>query len=428
MSEKTLHPARALTGTVALPGDKSISHRLAILAALAERESELSNFSPSRDCGNTLECLGRLGVEARREENAVRIRGVGLRGLTAAETELDAGNSGSTMRMLAGVLAGQAFKSVLVGDASLSRRPMGRVLEPLARMGAHIEAQEGEYAPLRIHGGKLSSITYALPVPSAQVKTAVLLAGLLAPGITTVEEPVRTRDHTEIALREFGASVVRNRRSISVLGGPRLAGKRFLIPSDLSAALFFLVAGLLVPGSNLVLPNVGLNPTRTGVLDFLLGIGAKIRVLGVEEANGELIGELHVSGGSRLRGGAIQGADVAGMIDELPPLAVLGTQTEEGIRVRDARELRVKESDRIAALAENLRRLGAEVTEYPDGLEVGGRQKLRGALVDSFGDHRIAMATAVAALVAEGETTIRGAECVDVSFPGFFEVLASVTE
>ncbi|MFQ5816687.1 MAG: 3-phosphoshikimate 1-carboxyvinyltransferase [Terriglobia bacterium] len=428
MSEKTLRPAKALVGTLRLPGDKSISHRLAILAALAEGGSELVNFSPSRDCTNTLDCLARLGVAVRRDADAVRIQGVGRAGLQVPARELDAGNSGSTMRMLAGVLAGQAFESVLVGDASLSRRPMGRVIEPLTQMGARIEARAGEFAPLRICGGKLQPIRYRLPVASAQVKTAVLLAGLFAPGTTTVEEPVTTRDHTEIALRQFGAPLTRTGRVISLVGPSALAGKRFAIPCDLSAAVFFLVAALLAPESNLVLPNVGLNPTRSAVLDFLLGLGAKISVLGLQELNGELIGELHVRASGRLRGGTIAGPQVARLIDELPALAVLGTQTAQGVRIRDARELRVKESDRIGALAENLRRLGAKVEEHPDGLTVAGGQKLRGAVVDSFGDHRIGMALALAALVAEGETTICNAVCVDVSFPGFFETLAGVAE
>jgi len=302
MPEQTVRPARTLQGSVSLPGDKSISHRLAILGALAEGETELRNFSSSRDCASTLDCLERLGVTVQRDAATVRLRGVGLRGLRPPRGELDAGNSGSTMRMLAGVLAGQPFESVLVGDASLSRRPMRRVIEPLSEMGARIEAREGEYAPLRIYGGRLAPIRYRLPVPSAQVKTAVLLAALFAPGTTTVEEPVATRDHTEIALREFGAPLIRNRRSVELEGQPRLEGKRFLIPRDLSAAVFFLVAGLLVADSNLVLPNVGLNPTRSAVLDFLLGMGARIRILGVEEINGELMGELHVAAGQRLRG------------------------------------------------------------------------------------------------------------------------------
>ncbi len=413
---------------MSLPGDKSISHRLAILGALAEGETELRNFSSSRDCASTLDCLERLGVTVQRDASTIRLRGVGLRGLRAPGGELDAGNSGSTMRMLAGVLAGQPFESVLVGDASLSRRPMRRVIEPLTEMGARIEARAGEYAPLRIQGGRLQPIRYRLPVPSAQVKTAVLLAALFAPGTTMVEESVTTRDHTEIALREFGARLSRNRRAVELEGQPRLEGKRFLIPGDLSAAVFFLVAGLLVADSNLVLPNVGLNPTRSAVLDVLLGMGGRISILGVEEINGELVGELHVAAGQRLRGGTLAGAQIPRLIDELPALAVLGTQTEEGVRIRDAAELRVKESDRIGALAENLRRLGAEVREHPEGLDIAGGQRLRGAVVDSFGDHRIAMALAVAGLSAEGETAIQNADCVDISFPGFFDVLARVSE
>jgi len=317
---------------------------------------------------------------------------------------------------------------VLVGDASLSRRPMRRVIEPLSQMGAHVEAREGEFAPLRIRGGQLRPIDYRLPVASAQVKSAILLAGLFASGTTTVEEPVATRDHTEIALEEFGAQLQRTRQRVAVTGGAQLQGKHFVIPGDLSAAAFFLVAALLLPGSDLVLLNVGLNPTRAAVLDFLLRMGATISILGVEKMNRELRGELHVRGGGQLAGGSIAGKLTARLIDELPVLAVAGTQTKQGLRIRDAAELRVKESDRIGALAENLRRLGAEVEEYPDGLAVAGQQKLRGAVVDSFGDHRIAMALAVAALVAEGTTTIRRADCVDISFPGFFETLATVVE
>jgi len=423
MSEKRLQPAQRLSGVVHLPGDKSISHRLAILGALAEGVTSLENFSSSRDCASTLACLGQLGVEVSRAGEAVRIHGVGLAGLQRPQAPLDAGNSGATMRLLAGVLAGQAFESVLVGDASLSRRPMRRVIEPLSQMGAHIEARQGEFAPLRIRGGALRAIHYRLPVASAQVKTAILLAGLFAAGTTSVEEPIATRDHTEIALEEFGVQVTRARRHIAVVGRAQLQGKQFVIPGDLSSAAFFLVAALLLPGSDLLLANVGLNPTRTAVLDFLRELGAEISILSVERLNGELRGELHVRAGGRLTGGSIAGKLTAQLIDELPVLAVLGTQTEQGLCIRDAAELRVKESDRIAALAENLRRLGAAVKEYPDGLEVAGRQKLRGATVESFGDHRMAMALAVAALVAEGETTIRAANCVDISFPGFFAAL-----
>lgn len=433
MSEQLIQPTSGLVGSARLPGDKSISHRLAILGALAEGTTVLSNFSPGDDCQRTLDCLRALGVhiETSRDEagaRTVRLEGRGLGGLQAPQTELDAGNSGSTMRMLAGVLAAHPFESVLVGDASLSCRPMRRVMEPLRQMGATLTGQPGELPPLRIRGAALTPIDYVLPVASAQVKTAVLLAGLHASGSTSVEEPVRTRDHTEIALSQFGAQVIRRRRRVTVNGRPRLRGKSFQIPNDLSAAAFLLVAGLLRPETNLVLPQVGLNPTRTALLDFLAQQGAEIKILDVQETNGELCGNLHVRGGALLQGGSVEGVLTTKLIDELPVLAVLGTQTKEGLRIRDAAELRVKESDRLAALAENLRRLGAHVQEYPDGLDVPGQQRLRGAVVDSFGDHRIAMALTVAGLVAEGTTTVQKADCVEVSFPGFFEVLAALSD
>jgi len=435
MSARVVQPAEGLVGTARLPGDKSISHRLAILGALAEGASELVNYSPGRDCRSTLDCLRALSVRIATEDAdgvpKVSVEGRGLGGLEAPAGELDAGNSGSTLRMLAGVLAAHPFESVLTGDASLRRRPMRRVIEPLERMGAALEARAGEFPPLRIRGpagAGLRPIDYVLPVASAQVKTAVLLAGLHAPGTTSVEEPARTRDHTEIALGAFGASVTRERRRVAVHGQTRLRGGRFVIPNDLSAAAFFLVAGLVLPKSNLVLPQVGLNPTRAALLDFLLPQGAQIKVLDVETQQGELRGNLHVRAGNKLKGGVVAGALTAKLIDELPVLAVLGTQTEEGLRLRDAAELRVKESDRLHAIAENLRRLGARVEEHPDGLDIPGRQRLRGARVESFGDHRIAMAMAVAGLVAEGETTIEDADCADVSFPGFFEVMEALRE
>lgn len=436
MSDQKIVPARGLVGTARLPGDKSISHRLAILAALAEGTTELRNFCPGDDCRRTLDCLRALGVSlevAGQPESAlsVHVAGRGLGGLEAPAGELDAGNSGSTLRMLAGVLAAHPFESVLTGDASLSRRPMRRVMEPLRQMGASLTARDGDFPPLRICGAALQAIDYVLPVASAQVKTAILLAGLHASGATSVEEPARTRDHTEIALAEFGARLERHKHRVTLQGRPRLRGKAFFIPNDLSAAAFLMAAGVLLPETNLVLPQVGLNPTRTGLLDFLAAQGAQVKILDVQEANGELRGSLHLRarfgrGGARLRGGALEGALTVALIDELPVLAVLGTQTEEGLRLRDAAELRVKESDRLGALAENLRRLGVTVREYPDGLDIPGQQRLRGAEVDSFGDHRLAMALAVAGLVAEGETTLRNAECVEVSFPGFYEVLEAL--
>ena len=426
-SAKTIKPAKRLMGPVRMPGDKSISHRYAMLAAIAEGPSEIHGFASSADCQSTLHCLKNLGVKIERRESVVTVQGVGLLGLKPPSAVLDAGNSGSTMRMLAGILAGQPFRSVLVGDASLSRRPMQRVIEPLTRMGARIQSAEGGLPPLAIEGGPLHPIRYELPVPSAQVKSAVLLAGLFAEGQTEVIEPVATRDHTEIALEHMGAEVGRHGRTIAVRGRARLEGRKLYVPGDISAAAFFLVAALLLPESNLVIQNVGLNPTRTAMLDLLASMGGRVKVLNVEAVNGELLGDLHVES-SQVQGGEIPPEAIPGLIDELPVLAVLGTQTAQGLAFHGAAELRVKESDRIAVVAENLRRMGAKVEEFPDGLRVAGQQKLRGTEIDTQGDHRIAMAFAVAGLIAEGTTLIRDSACVDISFPDFFEALQRVTE
>lgn len=425
--KKKIKPARRLVGSLRFPGDKSVSHRYAMLAAIAEGPSEIHFFAESADCQSTLQCLEGLGVKIEREGNLVGIEGVGPDGLRRPDQPLDAGNSGSTIRMLAGILSGQPFRSVIGGDASLSRRPMKRVIEPLTRMGARIESAEGGRPPLAIEGGKLQPIHYDLPVASAQVKTAVLFAGLFAEGLTEVVEPRRTRDHSEIALEQMGAQIGRHGSTIGIQGKARLSGRKLYVPGDISSAAFFMVAGLLVPGSDLTFHDVGLNPTRTAIIEFLQSMGGDIGVLKLDILNGELIGDLHVSAG-RLRGGEIPLEMIPGLIDELPVLAVLGTQAEAGLVFHGAQELRVKESDRIAAVAENLRKMGAEVEEFPDGLRIPGRQVLQGAEVSSFGDHRIAMAFAVAGLIAESATTIMDSGCVQISFPTFFETLASVTE
>lgn len=440
MSRRTIRPARSLSGGLTVPGDKSISHRVAILASLAEGTSEILNYSPAADCASTLACLCRLGIEtdskdgSERGSAAVRVRGSGLDGWTKPSRTLDAGNSGTTMRLLAGPLAAQKFASKLTGDASLRRRPMRRVIAPLELMGALIRAQDGGFAPLEITGTSLRPLEYELPVASAQVKSAVLLAGLFAPGTTAVIEPVRTRDHTEIALAEFGAAVRRRGSRVEVDGRQKLEARQVVVPGDLSSAVFFLAAASILPGSKLMLLGLGLNPTRTSVLDFLAQMGANIRFVQIDQRSGELVGDLEVAAPvSPLRGGKVAGADVARLIDELPVLTALGPYTERGIEIRDAQELRVKESDRVAVLAENLRRMGARVEEYPDGLRVAGRtetegSRLHGAEVDPQGDHRMAMALAVAALGADGETVIRGAECAAVSYPAFFEDLESVLQ
>jgi 3-phosphoshikimate 1-carboxyvinyltransferase len=416
-------PAKQIRGSVRTAGDKSVSHRYAMLAGIAGGTSEFENFSTSADCASTLACMEALGARVRREGNHVEVDGVAGALLTPTR-ELDCGNSGSTMRMLSGVVAAQPFTSVMIGDASLSRRPMRRVIDPLCQMGARIDSRDG-CAPLVIHGARLKAMAYEPPVASAQVKSCVLLAGLFAEGETTVIEPVRTRDHTELALRAFGAEVRRDGPRVSVLGGQKLRAVKAYVPGDLSSVTFFLCAAALFPGSSLVVDSVLLNPTRSVVLDVLASMGVTISFLKMEEQFGELVGTLQAEGGV-FRGGSIRGAQSAALIDELPAIAAVAPYSTQGVEIRDAAELRVKECDRIGAVVRNLRAMGAEVEEFPDGMRIPGGQKLHGAEVESFDDHRIAMAFAVAALRAEGETTIKGAEAVAVSFPEFFEALGQV--
>jgi 3-phosphoshikimate 1-carboxyvinyltransferase len=429
VAKQIVRPARTIKGALEVPGDKSISHRYAMLAALAEGTSEISHFSAAADCRSTLDCLGRLGVKVDAKGGKVRVTGAGLGGLRKSRRALDAGNSGTTMRLLTGILAGQEFRSTIDGDSSLRKRPMRRVIEPLSKMGARIGARDGGYAPLEIEGAHLAPIEYTLPVPSAQVKSAVLLAGLFAEGVTSVIEPVRTRDHTELALAEFGARVEHEGRGIRIHGRPRLAAKTLAVPGDLSSAVFFLAAALVLPDSQIAIHNVGLNPTRSAVLDVLASMGAPISLISVRSANGELVGDIAIRH-EPLKGGVIEGNAIPQLIDELPALAALGPFTDQGIEIRNAEELRVKESDRIAALADNLRRMGAQVEERPDGLRVEGllAGRLHGAEIDPRGDHRMAMAFAVAALAADGETVIRDAECAAVSFPSFFATLDGLVE
>jgi 3-phosphoshikimate 1-carboxyvinyltransferase len=429
VSRQIIRPARTISGSLEVPGDKSISHRYAMLAALAEGRSEITRFSAAADCRSTLDCFSQLGVKFEIQGERVRIAGAGLGGLRKPRRTLDAGNSGTTMRMLAGILAGQEFRSILDGDASLRRRPMRRVMDPLKQMGARMEARDGGFAPLKIEGARLFPIDYALPVPSAQVKSAVLLAGLFAEGVTSVTEPVRTRDHTELALAEFGARIDLEGRTIRIHGRPRLKGRSLAVPGDLSSAVFFLAAAMVLPESNLVVHNVGLNPTRSAVLDVLGSMGAPVSLVSIRSEHGELVGDVSVRH-EPLKGGSIDGDAIAQLIDELPAIAVLGPYTEQGIEIRNAAELRVKESDRIAVLAENLRRMGAKVEELPDGLRIAGRSagRLHGAEIEPHGDHRMAMAFAVAALGAEGETVIRDSECAAVSYPEFFPTLERLVE
>jgi len=430
LSKKTIHPTKTVAGGVAPPGDKSISHRYAMLAGIAEGKSELSNFALAADCHSTLGCMKALGAEVKVEKTLVRVTGRGLRGLQSSWRALDAGNSGTTIRLLSGILAGQSFTTKIAGDDSLNKRPMQRILKPLREMGAQIAARDDNFAPLEIRGGKLRGIHYQMPMASAQVKSAVLLAGLFAEGETAVTEPARTRDHTELALEEFGAPLERHGRTTRIRAKAiKLTGHQVEVPGDLSSAVFFIAAASLFPDSALHIQGVGLNPTRTAILDVFARMGASVQMLSLRSVQGEVIGDIAVKG-AQLKGGVIAGAEIPLLIDELPMLAALGPFTEEGIEIRDAAELRVKESDRIAALAENLQRMGATVEERPDGLKVAGRSagKLRGAEIEPHGDHRIAMAFAVAALGAERPTTIRDAECAGVSYPTFYDDLARVTE
>ena len=406
-----------------------------MIAALAEGASELRHFAAAADCHSTLDCMKALGAEVKIDKDTVRLTGRGLRGLKGTRRALDAGNSGTTMRLLAGILAGQEFTSQLTGDASLQKRPMKRVVGPLRQMGADIRAREDNFAPLEIRGGRLRAIDFQMPMASAQVKSAVLLAGLFADGETIVTEPARTRDHTELALEEFGAPIEKTGKTIRIQGlatangSAKLQARSIDVPGDLSSAVFFIAAASLFPDSNLLIHNVGLNPTRTAILDVFASMGASLQMLSVRSAHGEIVGDLAVKGAS-LKGGIIEGEQIPLVIDELPMLAALGPYTEQGIEIRNAAELRVKESDRIAALAENLRRMGATVEERPDGLRVEGRSagKLRGAEIEPHADHRIAMAFAVAALAATGPTLIRDAGCAAVSYPTFFDDLERVAE
>ena len=427
-TERLISPARDIQGSLRLPGDKSISHRYALLGGLAEGVTRLTNFSTGADCASTLGCVAALGARVeRKDDGAVEIAGTGGH-FRASSEPLDCGNSGSTMRMISGLLAAQAGRFTLIGDASLSRRPMERIRKPLEQMGARLELTEG-HAPIRIEGAPLTAIDYTTPIPSAQVKTAVLFAGAQARGTTTVHESVRTRDHGELALRAFGARVERTLDAVSVAGGQKLTAIEAAVPGDISSAAFFLCAAALFAGSNLIFDALGLNPTRATLLDVLTALGAHIGVLNLEEKHGELVGTVQVNAPPHgLTGTTISGALSAQLIDELPVLAAIGPYTQHGIRIRDAKELRVKESDRIALVAANLRAMGAEVEEFEDGLDVPGGQALHGATIDSGGDHRIAMAFSVAALRAEGDTLIRGAESAAISFPEFFELLESVAE
>jgi len=419
-------PARSFQGSVTVPGDKSISHRYGMLAGLAEGTTRLSNFSTGADPHSTLSCMEALGATVVKNGTSIEVTGV-AGAFRQPAAELDCGNSGSTMRMLAGLIAPHPHTFTMIGDESLTIRPMERIRKPLSSMGAKIDLVDG-HAPMTIHGGALKAIDFETPIPSAQVKTAVLFAGLQAEGTTSLSEAVRTRDHSEHALKAFGASLTRTEERLSIAGGQKLKAIEATVPGDISSAAFFLAAALLFPDSNLVLDSLGMNPTRAALLDVITTLGGKIKVLTVEEHHGELIGTIQVNRSAELKGAEITGALSAQLIDELPVLAAIAPYTRDGIVIRDAKELRVKESDRIALVAKNLKAMGAEFTEFEDGLAVPGNQQLHGAEIDSGHDHRIAMAFAIAALRASSENVIHGAEAAGISFPEFFSFLNELSK
>lgn len=426
MSSLTVTPAGPLKGTIAVPGDKSITHRTIILSALAEGESAITAYCRGEDCLNTMRAFQAMGIQIDERPDTLRVRGKGLWGLTEPETPLDCGNSGTGIRLLAGVLAGQDFFAILTGDESVRRRPMGRIVKPLREMGATIAGRKGgELAPLAISGSRLHGITYRSPIASAQVKSALLLAGLYAEGVTCISEPRRSRDHTERLFRYFGIPVREDGASVSVHGRPSVGwpGKPVVVPGDLSAAAFFLVGASLVPGSDVTITGAGINPTRAGILDILAEMGADIQILNRREEAGEPVADLRVRAAT-LHGVRIGAERVPQTIDEFPILCVAAALAEGPTTITGAGELRVKESDRIAAMATELKKLGAAVEETEDGLIIHGlggpkARRLRGTICTSYGDHRVAMSIAIAGLTAEGNTTIQDADCIQTSFPGF---------
>ncbi|OGW67899.1 MAG: 3-phosphoshikimate 1-carboxyvinyltransferase [Nitrospirae bacterium RIFCSPLOWO2_02_FULL_62_14] len=426
MSALTITPAGPLRGTIAVPGDKSITHRAIILSALAEGDSTISAYGRGEDCLNTMRAFQAMGIQIEERPEQLRVRGKGFWGLTEPSQPLDCGNSGTGIRLLAGLLAGQDFFTILTGDESIRRRPMGRVVKPLREMGATIAGRKGgELAPLAITGSRLRGLTYASPVASAQVKSSLLLAGLYAEGTTRVSEPRKSRDHTERLFRHFGIPVQEDDSAVSIEGRPAVgwAGKPVVVPGDLSAAAFFIVGATLVPGSDVTITSVGINPTRTGILEILTEMGANIQILNRREEAGEPVADLRVRAAS-LHGVRIGAERIPQTIDEFPILCVAAALAEGETAITGAGELRVKESDRIASMATELRKMGASAEETKDGLIIQGlgntrSKRLRGAACTSYGDHRVAMSIAIAGLTADSETRIQDTDCIETSFPGF---------
>lgn len=427
MADKTIaRPNSGLHGEISPPGDKSISHRSIMMGAIAEGVTEIENFLPGEDCMATIRAFENMGVRIQGVgSDSVKVHGVGLDGLREPTDVLDMGNSGTSMRLISGILAGQPFYSVMTGDTSLRSRPMSRVADPLRLMGARVYGRDGDMAPLTIMGGNLKPIDYRTPVASAQIKSCILLAGLFAEGETTVTEPGESRDHTERMLRAFGAEVVSHGLTRKVTGRPKLAGNKILIPGDMSSASYFLIAAILCPDSEIIIRNVGTNPTRAGILEAIEAMGGQVSMENRREESGEPVADLHVRS-SQLKGGDFGGDLIVRMLDEIPLLAVAATQAQGETRIHDAAELKVKESDRISATVSELRKIGAQVEELDDGMIIAGGSKLRGGECQSYGDHRMAMSLAVAGLISQRHVTIHDVGCVNTSFPGFWEMLSSL--
>ncbi len=419
---KVISSRTGLNGKIKIPGDKSISHRAVMFGSLAKGDTKITGFLKGDDCMSTISCFKKLGIDIEVNDDNVIVHGKGLNGLNAPKETLDVGNSGTTIRLISGILAAQGFDSTLNGDASIQKRPMNRVIKPLSQMGADIESTNDGYAPLTIHGKKLKSMEYTMPVASAQVKSSILLASLFAEGTTTIIEPVASRDHTEIMLNYFGANIKNENGVITSTPVKELYGKNLEVPGDISSAAFFMAAGLVVPNSHIIIENVGINPTRTGIIDALKAMGGYVEIINERKSGGELVGDIEVKTSS-LKATTLEGSIIPRMIDEIPVFTVAALCAEGTTVVKDATELKVKESNRIATMSQELGKMGVVIEETDDGMIIKGNQKLKGAEVYSHLDHRVAMSCAIAGLIAEGETTIIDADCVGISFPNFYNLL-----
>lgn len=423
--DKLISSKTGLNGRIKIPGDKSISHRAVMFGSLAKGDTVITGFLRGDDCMSTISCFKKLGIDIEVTDDRVVVHGKGLKGLTAPKELLDVGNSGTTIRLISGILAAQEFNSILNGDASIQKRPMKRVINPLSQMGADIESTNDGYAPLKIYGRKLTAMEYTMPVASAQVKSAILLASLFAEGTTIINEPVASRDHTEIMLNYFGANINNDNGVITSTPVQELYGKELEVPGDISSAAFFMVAGLIVPNSHIIIENVGINPTRTGIIDALRSMGGYVEILNERMSGGELVGDIEVKT-SKLKATTLEGSIIPRMIDEIPVFAVAALCAEGTTFVNDATELKVKESNRIATMSQELGKMGVVIEETDDGMIIKGNQKIKGGTVYSHLDHRVAMSCAIAALIAEDNTTITDADCVGISFPNFYELLENL--